>query len=135
MRDKCGKLLGMHALSGCDTVSYSYGKKSVLKVLMHNDIDGLQYILGEPGISQRELKATVGAFFLALYGQKKTDSVNTARHMMHMRRKKPPPLKELPPTEGILQLHVLRGHLQIMLWKAADHRRSPVDARDIRRFG
>ena len=38
--DKCGQLPGMHALSGCDTVSYPYGKgnKSALKV--NNDIEG-----------------------------------------------------------------------------------------------
>ena len=54
---------------------------------------------------------------------------------MYMSRKKPPPLKKLPPTDNNLQLHVLRAHLQMMLWKAADQRHPPVDARDIRRFG
>ena len=46
--DTCGQLPGMHALSGCDTVSYPYGKgkKSALKVLMNTDIDGLQDALG-----------------------------------------------------------------------------------------
>ena len=135
--DKCGQLPGMHALSGCDTVSYPYGKgkKSALKVLMNNDIDGLQDVLGEPDISHGQLKATAGAFFLALYGQKKTDSLNSARYKMYMSRKKPPPLKKLPPTDNNLQLHVLRAHLQMMLWKAADQRHPLVDARDIRRFG
>ena len=52
-----------------------------------------------------------------------------------MSRKKTPPLKKLPPTDNNLQLHVLRAHLQMMLWKAADQRHPPVDARDIRRFG
>ena len=68
---KCGQLPGIHALSGYDTVSYPYGKgkKSALKVLMNNDIDGLQDVLGEPDISRGQLKATAGAFFLALYGQ------------------------------------------------------------------
>ena len=49
-----------------------------MKVLMNNDIDGLQDVLGEPDISQGQLKATAGAFFLPLYGQKKTDSLNSA---------------------------------------------------------
>ena len=126
----------MHALSGCDTVSYPYGKgkKSALKVLMNNDIDGLQDVLGEPDISQGQLKATAGAFFLALYGQKKTDSLNSARYKMYMSRKKPPPLKKLPPTDNNLQLHVLRAHLQIMLWKAADQRHPPVDV-DVKEGG
>ena len=84
--DKCGQLPGMHALSGYHPVSYPYGKgkTSALKVLMNNDIDGLQDVLGEPDISQGQLKSTAGAFFLALYGQKKTDSLNSARYKMYM---------------------------------------------------
>ena len=52
--DKCGQLPGMHALLGCDTVSYPYGKdkKTALKVLMNNYIDDLQNVLGKPDISQ-----------------------------------------------------------------------------------
>ena len=102
---------------------------------MNTDIDVLQDALGEPDINQGQLKATAGAFFLAIYGQKKTDSLNTARYKMYMSRKRPRPLKKLPPTDNNLQLYVLRAHLQIMLWKAADKRHPPVDARDIRRFG
>ena len=68
--DTCGQLLGMHPLSGCDTVSYPYGKGNTfaLKVLMNNDIDGLKSVLGEPEISQGQLKATDGASFHAFYG-------------------------------------------------------------------
>ena len=54
---------------------------------------------------------------------------------MYMTRKKPPPLKKLPPTDSNLQLHVRRAHLQMMPWKAADQRHPPVNSRDIRRFG
>ena len=119
------------------TVSYPYSKgmKSSLKVLVNNDIDGLQDVLGEPAISQGQLKATAGAFLLALCGQKNTDSLNTARCTMYTSRKKPPPLKTLPPTDSNLQLYVLRAHLQMMLRKSADQRHPPVDDRDIRRFG
>ena len=71
--DTCGQLPGMHALSGYDTVSYPYGKgkKSALKVLTNNDIDGVQDTLGELDISQGQPKATAAAFFLALYGQRR----------------------------------------------------------------
>ena len=102
---------------------------------MNNDLDSLQYVLGEPGISQGQLKATTGALFVAIYGQKKTHSLNIARYKMYMSRKKPPPLKKLQPTDSNLQLHVLWAHLQTMLWKAVDQRHPPVYARDIRRFG
>ena len=39
---KCSQLIGLHALSGCDTVSYPFGKgkKSALK-LLEIDIPGL----------------------------------------------------------------------------------------------
>ena len=57
--EKCGQPPGMHALSGCDTVSYRFckGMVSALKVLMNNDIDYLQDVLGYPDISQGQLKA------------------------------------------------------------------------------
>ena len=63
--DKCGQLLGMHALSGCDTVSYpcGRGKKTALKVLMKNDIPGLQHLLGTPNITYDQLKASAELFF------------------------------------------------------------------------
>ena len=91
-------------MPGCDTVSYNYGKgkKSALMVLMNNDIDGLQDVLGEPDIRQGHLKSTFGAFFFALYDQKKTDSLNTARYKMYMSRTKPPPLKKPPSTDSNL---------------------------------
>ena len=120
--DKCGQLPGMHALSSCDTVSYpcGKGKKSALKVLMNNGIDSLPGVLGEPDISQGQLKDSADAFFLALYGQKKTDSLNTTKYKMYMSRKKPPQLTKMPQTDSNMQLHVLRAHFQMMLWNSAD---------------
>ena len=45
------------------------------------------------------------------------------------------PLKKLPPTDANLQLHVLQAHLQMLLWKAADQRDPPEEARNIATFG
>ena len=41
---KCSQLIGLHALSGCDTVSYPFGKvkKSAIK-LLEIDIQGLDH--------------------------------------------------------------------------------------------
>ena len=68
--DTCGQLLGMHP---CQAVTPSpilmaRAIKFALKVLMNNDIDGLKSVLGEPDISQGQLKATAGASFHAFYG-------------------------------------------------------------------
>ena len=38
----------------------------------------------------------------------------------YRKRKNPPPLKSLPPTDANLALHMQRAHLQMLLWKAAD---------------
>ena len=47
---KCSQLIGIHAQSGCETVSYPFGKgnKSALK-LLEIDIPGLDQVLGQPG--------------------------------------------------------------------------------------
>ncbi|KAK2176687.1 hypothetical protein NP493_646g01106 [Ridgeia piscesae] len=61
--------------------------------------------------------------------------MNDARGHFYHGHKKPPPLKKLPPTDANLQLHVLRAHLQMLLWKAADQRDPPEEARNIANFG
>ncbi|KAK2187735.1 hypothetical protein NP493_156g06017 [Ridgeia piscesae] len=61
--------------------------------------------------------------------------MNDARAHFYHGHKKPPPLKKLPPTDANLQLHVLRAHLQMLLWKAADQRDPHVEARNIAKFG
>ena len=96
----CSGILGMHALSGCDTASYLNGKGrvSALKVLSQNNITGLDSELGETGASEADLMATATAFYLALYSQKKSNTINSARYAIFQKRKNPPPLKSLPPT-------------------------------------
>ncbi|KAK2168184.1 hypothetical protein NP493_1242g00001 [Ridgeia piscesae] len=61
--------------------------------------------------------------------------MNDAHAHSYRCHKKPPPLKKRPPTDANLQLHVLRAHLQMLLWKAADQRDPPEEARNIANFG
>ena len=119
--EKCNGILALHALSGCDTVSYpcGKGKVSALKVHMENDIPGLAEVLGEENVSDNDLEEVGTQFFLALYGQKKCSSMTEARKEIYCKRKNPPALKQLPPTSSNLTLHVKRAHLQTMLWKSA----------------
>ena len=133
---KCSQLLGIHALSGCDTVSYPFGKGklSALK-LLEIDIPGLDQVLGQPGATHTQLQETASTFFLPLYGQMSCTTMNDARAHFYRGRKKHPPLKKLPPTDANLQLHVLRAHLQMLLWKAADQHDPPEEAGNIVNFG
>ena len=41
----------------------------------------------------------------------------------------------LPPTSANLLQHMLRAHLQIMLWKAANCEGTAGESRDITNFG
>ncbi|KAK2156300.1 hypothetical protein NP493_1984g00008 [Ridgeia piscesae] len=61
--------------------------------------------------------------------------MNDARAHSYRCHKKPPPLKKLPSTDANLQLHVLRAHLQMLMWKAADQRDLPEETRNIANFG
>ena len=117
--EKCKGIL--HALSGCDTVSYpnGKGKVSALKVLRETEITGLDRVLGEEDATYSDLMETGKTFFLHLYSQKKSTSMNSARFDIYRKRKHPPSLKSLPPTDSNLSLHIQRAHLQMILWKAA----------------
>ncbi|KAK2178219.1 hypothetical protein NP493_553g02010 [Ridgeia piscesae] len=61
--------------------------------------------------------------------------MNDARAHFYRGHKKPLPLKKCPPIDANLQLHVLRAHLQMLLWKAAEQRDPPEEARNIANFG
>lgn len=77
---ECSQLIGIHALSGCDTVSYPFGKakKTALK-LQEIDIPGLDQVLGQPGATHAQFQETAHTFFLPLYGQKGCTTMNDAR--------------------------------------------------------
>ena len=94
------------------------------------DIPGFDIVLAQPGVTQE----TAHTFFLPLYRQKGCTTKNDARVHFYRGHKKPPPLQKLPPTEGNLQLYVLRGHLQMLLWKIADQRDPPEEAGIIANF-
>ncbi|MPC79409.1 hypothetical protein E2C01_073935 [Portunus trituberculatus] len=133
---KWSQLLGVHAMSGCDTVSYPFGKgkTSALK-LLQLDLPGLDGVLGQPGATSAELKATGESFFLPLYGQTRCSTMNEARARLFTKQKKPSALKKLPPTDANLMLHVLRAHHQMLLWKAADQRDPSQETENIVNFG
>ena len=67
----CSQLLGTHALSECDTVSYPFGKgkASVVKTPKAGNFQGLFDVLGEEIATHVDLKAVGQQFFAALYGQ------------------------------------------------------------------
>ena len=63
--------MGMHVLSGCDTVSspLSKGKISALNTLKADDFPGLFQVLGEENATHSALVETGQTLFAAMYGQ------------------------------------------------------------------
>lgn len=132
--DQCRSILAVHALSGCDTTSYPVGKGKVSALKAMSVVPGdLLHFIGEEGATDLQIQEAVRAFFLALYNQKKSASVNVARYDIYRKRKTPPAPKTLPPTERNAHLHGQRAHLQVLLWKAADCPHPP--AVEITNFG
>ena len=127
----------IHAISGCDTTPYPYpkGKFSALKTMSDGDFPGLDYVLGDGGATHGDLMKTASTFFLALYGQPTETSIESASFTLYTRNRKSPKVNSLPPTSPNLSLHVLRAHLQTMLWKAADQQSPPDESMYITDFG
>lgn len=124
----CSQLLGAHAITGCDTVSYPFGKgkASVLKTLKAGDFPGLFDVLGEEGATEENLMAVGQQLFASLYGQPAGPSMTQARYNLYTRKQgKLLRILSLPPTDQNLYLHVRRAHLQMLLWKAPNKQGPP----------
>ena len=119
--DKCRGLLGMHALSRCDTVSYpnGRGKVSALRVLTQTDIDeldspgggecytdrpaeGRPFVRSVPLLSERKHLVECCQ---ARYIQKEEDSAST---------------EIASPNRRVLGIARAESAFQMLLWKAAD---------------
>ena len=122
--DKCGQLLGAHALSGCDTTSYLFGKGKVLAIntLKKGNFQSLHTILGEPNMNQANVFDCGKQFITAIYNAPGSISMEEMRYHVFTKQKKKPKLINLPPTSANLHHHILRSHLQVMMLKAADQK-------------
>ena len=68
---KCSQRIGLHVVSGCDTVSYRFrkGKNSALK-LLEIEISRLAQVFGQPGTTHDRLNASTDSLFLRVCAQK-----------------------------------------------------------------
>ena len=65
-------------------------------------------------------------FFLPHNVYKKSPTLNIARCALFRKREKPPPLKNQPPTDCNVLIHVLGVHGQCQVWKGAEKPDPPV---------
>ena len=117
----CKALLGLHAFTGCDSVSSfaGIGKVKALKILRKNDeCQEVFARLGEEWSVTEELFGKLEAFGCALYGAKKgTSDVNELRYALFCAKKGEAESHQLPPCRDCLKKHCQRANYQAAVWK------------------
>ena len=81
LRDKCKCLLPLHSLTGCDSVSYPFGKgkATAVNLFLKEDLK-LDALCDRDASEQDVLKADTD-FFVRLYGKSlKATDLNTCRY-------------------------------------------------------
>ena len=109
-------MLGLHALSGCDSVSGFYGKVKGAKLLFTEKT--YQETFGELGMQHdlsENLFNEVQKYVCHLYGQADCIDVNTARYNLFRLGKHSDEL--LPPTKDSLKKQVMRANYQAAVWR------------------
>ena len=116
-------LLFLHAWSGCDTTSATFGqgKVSLMKRLKQSEeIQIISQLMIDPAATAEQIGEAGICLFVIAYGGKRSDSLNTHCYAMYMEMaastKKLDPHK-LPPTARAAYYHSLRVHLQVIIWK------------------
>jgi len=132
--EKCKDLLAVHALTGCDSTSYPFGKGKVSAInnLIKNDLK--LDCIGNPDASKEQVIDAGRHLFRLLYGSTRSDiTLDELRHQIFSKKKVSPKIKMLPPTEPAAEQHFLRAHFQYCLWKSAEEKDPP--ALDITNYG
>lgn len=114
--------LFIHAWSGCDTTSatYGHGKSHLMKQLTKStDVQNLSTMISMRESTTTEVGNAGIRLFLILYSGSTKDTLATlryARYMAMMARSNTVEPKRLPPTERAAYYHSLRVHLQVVSW-------------------
>ncbi|KAH3697904.1 hypothetical protein DPMN_085416 [Dreissena polymorpha] len=110
------------------------GEGGFFKQTVGGNFPGLSDVLGEEGKTNEQLVKASKPFINALCDQPEENYMTTARFKIFTMKKNTPKVQSLPPTEPNLHYHILRilrVHLQIMLWEAANCKAPPDDSYDI----
>ena len=116
----CSALLGLHAVTGCDSTSsfYRIGKKKAWKVLKSKQSHQIALAhMGDNFVLPVNLQKEVEKYVCHLYGHPELESINEARFKAFCSRSPPP--AQLPPCADSLEQHVKRANYQAGVWKRA----------------
>ena len=114
-------LIGMHAYTGCDTVSAfaGRGKLRALKLLIDSrQFQNMFANLGEHWELSDELFEKLQSFTCTLYSAKSgTNNTNDLRYRLFCARKGEIDSHLLPPCADALKKHALRANYQACIWR------------------
>ena len=117
-------LLFLHAWSGCDTTSatFGHGITSLLKRIKEcKEIQQISSLMSEYSATAEQISKAGTRLFVITYGGKQEDSLNSLRYIKFMEMvsssKASLDPQKLSPTERAAHFHSLRVHLQVIIWK------------------
>lgn len=114
-------IIGLHAFTGCDSVSAfaGRGKMKALKLMKGNkDFQNLFKAIGESWSLPETLQRQLEAFVCAIYGSTSGDaSVNEFRYKLFCAKKGEQESYQLPPCADCLHKHSQRANYQAAVWR------------------
>ena len=119
--DTCKALVGLHAFTGCDTVSAFAGKGKLraLQILKSPHVKSTFTQLGEQWSVTPELFAALEEFVCQLYATNSgTNHVDELRYNLFCSKKGETESHQLPPCQDCLQKHCLRANYQAAIWRS-----------------
>ena len=116
----CAALPGMHAFTGCDTVSAfsGQGKLKAFKLLDNEDFQNAFADLGQRWQLSEDIFTALKAFTCQMYAVRSTASdINEQRYNIFRVRKGNIESSQLPPCKDCLRMHALRANYQAGIWQ------------------
>ena len=117
----CASLIGLHAFTGCDSVSSfsGRGKLSALKLLKdHVQFQETFKQLGQEWTLSEELMTNLEIFTCRLYSaQTDITEVNEMRYQLFRIKNGDVDSSQLPPCKDSLKMHAVRANYQAAIWQ------------------
>ena len=113
-------LPGLHAFTGCDTVSAFSNKAKIkaLNIMLQSEIFvHLFQSLGTTGDPFEEIFSLAKQFVCAIYGYKDGIDVNLLRYKIYCSKRGKMEADELPPCRSSLRKDIQRANYQTKIWR------------------
>ena len=121
--DMCNAILGVHAFTGCDSVSSLAGKGKIAAVRLLRKNRAMREIfvkLGENWELSETTYNSLESFTCALYGCKDDCAdINSVRYNLFCSKKGEIESHQLPPCKDSLHKHIDRANYQAGIWRRA----------------